>query len=567
MKYPSWFAPWRLDQAGRSGQLAGDLSAGLIVTLMLIPQSLAYALLAGLPAHIGLYASVLPLIGYAIFGRSPALAVGPVAISAVMTFEALRPFAQPGSVEWIAGAMFLAVVGGVLLIAMGLLRLGFLAQLLSHPVMSGFVTGAAVIIILGQIKSLTGIAMDGETALELVETFIAHAGDYKPVTVIVGLLSLAGLLVARMYAGPVFKALGAKGLVYTLLVKSSPLMILMVATIVLVLTGAEGQTKTVGVIPQGLPELAIPSIPANEIEALVISSILIALVGFIETVSMAQAIGRKMKVPVDPNAELRGLGAANVLSGVSGAFPVTGGLSRSVVNMEAGAMTPMAGVYSAILMVGVMLGAGVLLEHLPLASLAALIIVSVSSLLDWETFRRAWAFDKADGLTWMLTFLGVLLLGVEAGILTGIVLSVGTILWRMSRPHIAVIGRIAGTEHFRNVHRHEVETLPGVLFLRTDANLFFGNWLMVQEMVESEMAKHGSPVRAVVLSLSSVNDIDSTALDGLLDIRRVLEAREVRLMLTELKGPVADKLARDPEARDLEVRLSNQQAFEELRAA
>jgi SulP family sulfate permease len=298
---------------------------------------------------------------------------------------------------------------------------------------------------------------------------------------------------------------------------------------------------------------------------LVISALLIGVVGFIESVSMARAIGRVREVPTDADAELRGLGAANLLSGVSGAFPITGGLSRSVVNLDAGARTPLAGVFSAMLMLGVLLGAGQYLASLPLASLAALIIVAIWVLFDWQTLRACIRFDRADAAGWLVTFFGVLSLGVEHGIILGIALSVGTVLWRQSRPHIAVIGRLPGTEHFRNVHRHDVQTLPNTIFLRVDANLFFANWDRVREFIDQQ-AHHLTSGGQLVLSMASVSDIDSTALDGLQGLARDLKARGIVLSLSEVKGPISDKLKRADLQGRIDTHLSNHEAFEAIKA-
>jgi len=556
--------PWLKDVHVNRETLTGDLSAAVVVTLMLIPQSLAYALLAGMPAHIGLYASVLPLIGYALFGRSPALAVGPVAIASVMTFDALLPFFTPGSPEWIAGGIFLAFASGLILLAFGFLRFGFIAALLSHPVMSGFVSGAAILIILGQLKTLTGIAVTGGTALEQLQGLAANLHSVNFVTLTVGLSTFVLLLLARRLAGKLLQQCGVRGLMLDILTKSSPLIMIAIVTLVLVATGFETATKTVGAVPTGLPILALPPM-SSAYSGLVISALLIGVVGFIESVSMARAIGRVREVPTDADAELRGLGAANLLSGVSGAFPITGGLSRSVVNLDAGARTPLAGVFSAMLMLGVLLGAGQYLASLPLASLAALIIVAIWVLFDWQTLRACIRFDRADAAGWLVTFFGVLSLGVEHGIILGIALSVGTVLWRQSRPHIAVIGRLPGTEHFRNVHRHDVQTLPNTIFLRVDANLFFANWDRVREFIDQQ-AHHLTSGGQLVLSMASVSDIDSTALDGLQGLARDLKARGIVLSLSEVKGPISDKLKRADLQGRIDTHLSNHEAFEAIKA-
>ncbi|MCD8494494.1 MAG: STAS domain-containing protein [Burkholderiaceae bacterium] len=556
--------PWLKDVRLNGETLTGDMSAAIVVTLMLIPQSLAYALLAGMPAHVGLYASVLPLIGYALLGRSPALAVGPVAIASVMTFDALLPFFAPGSPEWVAGGMFLAIASGLILIVFGFLRFGFIAALLSHPVMSGFVSGAAILIILGQIKTLTGIPVTGGTAFDQLGQLVSNLNNVNGVTLTVGLSTFVLLLLARQFAGMLFKRAGVRGLLLDILTKASPLVMIGIVTLVLVATGFDGATKTVGSVPTGLPIIALPPI-SSAYSGLVISALLIGVVGFIESVSMARAIGRIRQVPTDPDAELRGLGAANVLSGISGAFPVTGGLSRSVVNLDAGARTPLAGVFSAILMVGVLLGAGQYLAALPLASLAALIIVAIWALFDWHTLRECIRFDRADAAGWLVTFFGVLSLGVEHGIMLGIALSVGTVLWRQSRPHIAIIGRLPGSEHFRNVHRHQVETLSNAVFLRVDANLFFANWDRVREFIDQQ-ANSLTQGGELVLSMASVSDIDTTALEGLQGLARDLKAREMGLSLCEVKGPISDKLKRAHLSGEVDTHLSNHEAFEAILA-
>lgn len=562
MKLP--FFPWLKDVRLNGETVTGDMSAAVVVTLMLIPQSLAYALLAGMPAHVGLYASVLPLIGYALLGRSPALAVGPVAIASVMTFDALLPFFTPGSPEWVAGGMFLAIASGLILIAFGFLRFGFIAALLSHPVMSGFVSGAAILIILGQIKTLTGIPVSGGTAMQQLQQLVSNIGNVNSVTLVVGLSTFVLLLLARKFAGMLFKRAGVRGLLLDILTKASPLVMIGLVTLVLVATGFEDHTKTVGTVPTGLPLLALPPM-SSAYSGLVISALLIGVVGFIESVSMARTIGRIRQVPTDPDAELRGLGAANVFSGLSGAFPVTGGLSRSVVNLDAGARTPLAGVFSAVLMVGVLLGAGQYLAALPLASLAALIIVAIWALFDWHTLRECIRFDRADAAGWLVTFFGVLSLGVEHGIMLGIALSVGTVLWRQSRPHIAIIGRLPGSEHFRNVHRHQVETLRNASFLRVDANLFFANWDRVREFIDLQ-AQGLTPGGQLVLSMASVSDIDTTALEGLQGLARDLQAREIELSLCEVKGPISDKLKRAQLNGQVGTHLSNHEAFEAIKA-
>ncbi|MGA1042390.1 MAG: SulP family inorganic anion transporter [Burkholderiaceae bacterium] len=562
--YKNWLAPWRYDLKLSPSSWAGDFSAGLVVTLMLIPQSLAYALLAGLPAHLGLYASVLPLLGYALFGRSPALAVGPVAIASVMTFNALQSFASPASPEWIAGAIFLALASGAILFLAGLLRLGFLAALLSHPVMSGFISGASVVIILGQLQTLLGVSLQGGSVAIQASSLLQSLDSVHLPTLGVGLVSVALLLLARRYASRTFTWFGLRGLLHELLTKASPLLVIGFMALSLWVLELSGQVATVGAVPSGLPGLSFALPYASGMTALLGSALLIALVGFVESVSMARNIGRRCAVATDPNAELRGLGAANILSGASGAFPVTGGLSRSVVNLEAGARTPMAGVISAAFMIIVLLGFADMLSSIPLASLAALIVISVASLFDGRVFLDALRFDRADALGWLATFSGVLVFGVEQGIAIGVTLSVANVLWRQSRPHMAVIGRLSGTEHFRNVQRHKVETLKNAVFVRVDANLFFGNWDYIADFLEGQ-ARTLTSGGVLVLNLSSVSDIDTTAIEGLEALSEKLKSEGARLVFAELKGPITDKLLRSHFFKESTVYLSCHQAFEALR--
>ena len=354
---PNWFAPWRQDRPA-DARLLDDLVAAVIVTLLLIPQSLAYAVLAGVPAHLGLYASIFPLLAYAALGRSPVLAVGPVALTSIMTLDALQGYAAPGSPEWIAAATFLALASGVLLLAMGLLRLGFLAQLLSHPVMSGFVSGTAILIVLSQLRTLTGIPVQGQTAPELIESLFHGLGQFEPVTLLIGGTSLLLIALGRRFIRPWLTRQPISKTTAELLGRAVPLVVVGLATMALMLTGMASETRTVGTIPSGLPSIGLPSLDITGLQGLLLSAALIGLVGFIESVSMAQTMARRFKVPVDPDAELRGLGAANLASGVIGAFPVTGGLTRTVVNIEAGARSPVSSILSAGLLLLVLLGAG-----------------------------------------------------------------------------------------------------------------------------------------------------------------------------------------------------------------
>ncbi len=543
---PAWLAGYRREQ------LPGDLTAGLIVTVMLIPQSLAYALLAGLPPEVGLYASILPLLAYAALGSSMTLAVGPVAVASLMTASALQPLAAAGSPEYAALAVTLALLSGLMLLAFGLLRLGFLAHLLSHPVISGFITGSALLIAIGQARHLLGVSSGGGNAVEQLISLVRALPDTRPVTAAIGLGAVAALVLAR-------RTLGQR-----LAGKLAPMAVVVLATAATAFWQLDRSVgvRIVGEVPAGLPALGLTLPGWSETLALLAPALLISLVGFVESVSVAQSLALRRRERIQPDRELLGLGAANLASALSGGYPVTGGFARSVVNFSAGARTPLAGVVSAALMAVVLAALTGWFHYLPHAVLAATIVVAVWNLIDLQALREAWHYDRADALALLATAAGVLLLGVEAGILAGVALSLGVLVWRASRPHMAVIGRVPGTEHFRNVERHQVETRPGLLALRVDENLFFANMPRVEERIAAALAADAS-VQRVLLVCSGVNQIDTTALGVLSDLEARLAEQGIRLQLAEVKGPVMDRLRDTPLGQRLRNRvfLSTHEAF------
>lgn len=544
--------------------LGGDLTAGLIVTVMLIPQSLAYAMLAGLPPQVGLYASVLPLLAYALFGSSMTLAVGPVAIASLMTASALAPLAAAGSPEYVALAVLLALLSGLLLFAAGLLRLGFLAYFLSHPVISGFISGSAVLITLSQLKSLLGVSLPSGSVIDTLTVLLGSLDKINPATATIGGAALAFLLFARLWLAPLLTALGFTPTLATLMTRLAPMAAVIAATVYVANSGVadSAQVSVVGAVPSRLPPLALPTLEAVQLNALWLPALLISLVGFVESVSVAQSLALKRGQRIQPDRELLGIGAANIASALSGGYPVTGGFARSVVNSSAGAHTPAAGVVSALLMAIVIAGMTGWFHYLPHTVLAATIIVAVTAMIDIDTLKEAWRYDKADALSLLLTFAGVLLLGVEEGILLGVALSLAVLVWRSSHPHMAVVGRVPGTEHFRNVDRQHVETLPGLIALRVDESLYFANAHMLEEKVESLIRAHPG-TRCILLIMSAVNQLDATALGALTALEKSLAARNITLEFSEVKGPVLDRLLPTPLGQRMEKRihLSTHQAF------
>ncbi len=557
---PDWFRRYQ------SAWLAGDVIAGAIVTVMLIPQSLAYAMLAGLPPQAGLYASLLPIFAYALFGSSMTLAVGPVAVASLMTATALAPLASAGSVDYAALAVILSLLSGVMLFVFGLLRLGFLAYFLSHPVISGFISGSAVIIAIGQLKYIFGIQTPRGGIITTLSGLVQGLPTLNVTTTFLGCGALLFLFFARRYLATVLKQVGLSAKSADLSAKLAPMLVVIVATLIVKLGQLDQQelVSVVGSVPSGLPSLAMPTIELHDIQALWLPALLISLVGFVESVSVAQSLALKRNQRITPNKELLGIGAANIASALSGGYPVTGGFARSVVNFSAGANTPVAGVISAIFMAIVVAVATSWFYYLPHAVLAATIIVAVIGLIDFKTLQHSWHYDRADALSLILTFFGVIFLGVEEGIVIGVVLSLAVVVWRSSRPHMAVVGRVPGTEHFRNIDRHDVELANGLIAVRIDESIYFANAQVLEDKIESLVAE-STGTRAVLLIMSAVNQLDSTALGMLDELEKNLQAKGISLQFAEIKGPVLDRLHTTDLGKRMHDRifLSTHQAFQQ----
>lgn len=503
--------------------LAGDLGAGVLVVLMLVPQGMAYAMVAGLPPVAGLYASILPALAYALFGSSMVQSVGPMAITSLMTATSLAALAPSGSELYGAMAAQMALISGVVLMLCGLLRLGFLSSFLSRPVMSGFTSGAALVIAASQLKVLLGGPL---TAI-------------NPTAAAIGLFSLLLLWLARSQLGRQLQRLGLAAKSADMLSKLAPAAILLLATLLVWQQDWQhAGVALIGPIPAGLPTLGL-SLSLEQLRSLLAPSLLIGFMVFLSGQSAAVTLAQRRGERINTNQELLGLGAANVASALSGGFPVTGSISRSAVNYAAGANTPLASVITALLLAVLLLTPNAWLAWLPLPALAATIIIAVFGMLDLTTPREAWRYDRADAVAWLVTFSGVLLLGVEEGVMLGVVLSLGTVIWRASRPHIAVLGRLPGSEHFRNIERYAAETHPQIVLLRIDAGVFFGNAELISDHVLQTLT---GETRHLVLVMTAINLIDTTGLYALAELNQSLAARGIKLHLAEVKGPLMDKL-------------------------
>jgi SulP family sulfate permease len=566
MKAPMQFVPGWIRNYRRE-LFAADLLAGLVVTVLVVPQSLAYAMLAGLPPQVGLYVSIFPVIAYALLGSSMTQAVGPVAITAIMTFSLLSPLATPGSPPYIALAASLSLVSGMIILAAGVLRLGFLSQLLSRPVVSGFISGSAVMIILSQIKFLLGVDIGGTNSWRTLYSLYEKASQANLTTLLIGGTALMVLLASRQGLANALVRLGVTPQRAAVPVRLMPLIVLALATAAVVALDLDRKdgVAVVGQVQEGLASFSFFVPTAQGLKALILPAVILAIIGMVQNITMAQALAIKRRERVDANRELIGLGASNIVAAFYGGMPVGGGLSRSAINVATGAQSPLASIVSALAMLGLVAAGTHWFARLPLAVLAASITSAAIGMIDCKSLRQAWSYDRVDALALLGTAIGVLILGLQEGIALGIGFSLATLLYRASTPHIAVIGRIPGSEHFRNIERHGVETLPRVLFLRIDENLFFGNLNAVEARLAAELER-APDTQDVVLVMSAVNRVDTTAMEVLTAINDDLAARNIRLHLAEVKGPVQDRLGNSPlwQALSGEVHLSVNSAFERL---
>ena len=549
-----------------SRMLTDDLIAAVIVTIMLVPQSIAYALLAGVPAEVGLYASILPLVLYSVFGSSHTLAVGPVAVVSLMTASSIGGLNVQTPGEYLQAAIVLAMLSGLFLLLLGILRFGFLANFLSHPVVSGFITASALIIALSQVRHVLGIEGGGDSLPELLVSMGDSIGALNTATLAVGGFVLLFLFATRRCLKVMLEKAGMSDFLAANAIKAAPVMAVIITIIWAAVGDLQGQeVALVGSIPSGLPSLQLPVFDLMLIRELMVPAILISIIGYVESVSVGKTLASKRREKIDQNQELIGLGAANIASSVSGGFPVTGGFSRSVVNFDAGARTQAAGFFSAI---GIALATLTLTDYLallPKATLAATIIFAVLGLVDFSILKKTWVYSRKDFIAVVATILVTLLGGAETGVTVGVMASLLLHLYKTSKPHIAEVGEIKGTKHFRNVKRHKVETFPSILTLRVDESLYFGNASYIEDEVFHNLAERDQ-LRHVILMCTAVNEIDISALEVLASINKTLREQDICFHLSEVKGPVMDSLETTTFLSELngEVFLSQFQAVQTL---
>lgn len=552
----TWLPAYTRQAASKDGV------AAIIVTLMLVPQSLAYAIVAGLPPVYGLYASILPLVAYTLLGTSKTLAVGPVAVISLMTAEAIAPLHDVGTHAYVTAAATLAFLSGLMLLIMAVFRLGFLTTFLSHSVLSGFMTASGVVIIWGQLPKLLGLSAASDSLAEVL------AAVHYP-TLWLGLASLVLLLLGRRYFASVLQNLGCSASWAGHISKLLPVMVMVASILIIHYFPLQTQgVSVVGAIPTGLPSFVMPVFETNLVVQLLPAALLISVVGFVESASVGQTLAAKRRQRIEPNQELVALGGANIASAIQGGFPVTGGLSRSVVNYDAGAETPLAGMLTAIGIGITVLYFTPLFSYLPHAVLAAIIIVAVSALIDIKAIFTTWRAAKSDGVVMLSTIAGVLFINIEWGIIIGVLLSLVIFLWRTSQPHIAVVGLIEGSEHFRNVQRFQVKQSKTVLTLRIDESLYFANARYLEDKIPEYLASYPE-TQHLVLMLSGVNRIDSSALESLHLIAERVSQSGISMHLSEVKGPVMDEMRRSTFLEHFtgQIFISQFQAFSHLTQA
>ena len=552
----------------RSPDPLADVVAGTVVALMLVPQAMAYSVLAGLPPQVGLYASLLPLVLYPLLASSRYLAVGPVAVVSLLVAGAVGSNAHEGLGDPITLAITLALMVGVFQLALGLLRMGFLVNFLSHAVISGFTAGAALTIGTSQLKHLLGVQVErGESFFDLLRSLLAKVGDTNVETLAVGAAAIALLVTLPSWIERWGPKLGLPERFAGFVAKSLPLGVVVISIVaVATLALAERGVAIVGDVPAGLPELSLPVFDSQVLRALLPSALAISFVGFLESYAVAKSLAMQERDKVDANRELVALGVANLGAAFSSGYPVTGGFSRSMVNHAAGARSGLASITTAGFVALSLVLFTPLFFQLPFAVLAAVIVVAVAKLIDPKEPVRLFRYCKADAAAYVVSFAAVLYFGLERGVVAGAAVALALHLWRSTKPHIAVVGRVAGSEHFRNVLRHPVETPPGILLIRIDESLYFANASYLEDALMSAIAQR-EDIDHVVLIGSAINFIDGSALETLEGLIERLRSAGITFHLAEIKGPVMDRLERTRFLRSLEpgrVFLSTHQAVAQL---
>ncbi len=540
----------------RRADFNGDVFAGIITAILLVPQGIAFALLAGLPPQFGLYASILPPLIYAVFGTSRTLSVGPVSIAAIMIASALQLPEVIALGNPLQSAVILSAESGAILLAMAVFRMGGLVNFISHPVLTGFTSGAALLIIGSQLPQTLGLK--APTCYIDVSCYQAYLQNTNFSTLAISGIAFALLLFFGKPLSWLFNALRVSPSLITSISKCGALVTIAVTTFVVGHWNlTQAHVAVVGEIASGLPHLSVDFIDLTKWKILASPASFIALIAYVESVAIAKVVANLRSEKIDPNQELIALSFANFATAISGGMPVAGGFSRTMVNFAAGARTQIAMVIAALILAVAVVFLTTWFTHIPKAALAVIILVAVLPLVKFKSILHTWHYDRGDGIAELATLVSVLILGIEEGITLGIFLTFASYLRKASHPHIAVVGRLPNTKHYRNIKRHQVETWSHLLLMRIDENITFANMNFIEEFIETELRKAPS-VKHIVLIFTSVSDIDTTALDALEQLNQRLKNIDVTLNFAEVKGFLLDKVQKS----DLFVQLNGQLFFD-----
>ena len=558
---PAWLRQYQLSA------LPTDVIAGLVVGVLVIPQSLGYAVLAGLPPVYGLYAAIVPVLVYAWIGSSNVQAVGPVAITAIMTASSLHPYANEGTQQYILMASLLSLMVGTMLWLAGRLKLGWIMQFISRGVSAGFISGAAVLIFVSQLKYLTGIPIAGNGLIGYLSSMQVYARQLHPLTLVIGVIAFT-LLFANRYASKWVWRSWLSASYAKWAERLFPLILLAIAIVLsMSLHWTMHGVATIGTIPQGLPTFTLPYVPDfHEALNLLPSAGLMALIIFVSSSSVASNYARLRGETFDANRELTGLGLANMAGGFFQSFTVAGGFSRTAMNADSGAKTPLASLVTILIMIAALIAFGNVLSPLPYALLGATIMASIVGLIDMATLKSAWQRDRLDAASFLAAFIGVLIFGLNTGLVIGLMVSFASLIWQSSKPHVAVVGQLAGTGHFRNINRHDVVTFSNLLMLRIDESLFFGNSESVHRRVIQATLQYPE-AHEIILIMSAVNHIDLTGQEMLISLNQELLNQKKHLSFSFIKGPVMDIIEHTPVITHLsgQVYLSTMDAVNALK--
>lgn len=516
----------------RREYLPGDFSAGLTIGAMLIPQGMAYAMIAGLPPVMGLYAAMIPALFYSIFGTSRQLSVGPVAMESLLVAAGVSALAEPGSGEYIILAFTLAFMVGALQLLFGLLRLGFIVNFLSHPVISGFTSAAALVIGANQLKHLLGVEIGrSQYFYQIVLETVANASHTHILTLGMGIAGIAIIKLGKKYFPFI----------------PGSLTVVVIGTLATWGLGLDQLgVKILKDIPQGLPDLTLPTLTIENITNLFPIAIALVLIGFTESIAIGKAIAaRHPGQRVIANRELIALGMANMSSGLFQGYPITGGLSRSAVNDQAGANTNLSSIIGSAVILVTLLFLTPAFYYLPMVVLAAIILVAALGLVNIKEAKNLWHTNRTD--FWMLaaTFFATLIFGIQTGIISGVVLSLVVVIYRTSRPHTAVLAKVPGSTHYRNEKRFtNLEVRKDLLIYRFDAQIYFANIEYFQENLGDCIEERGEALRAIIIHAESINYIDSSGIRGLKDIIENYQRLGLKIYFSAVKGPVRDAFFR-----------------------